>query len=115
MRSIKLRDAIFENGVRRIEIAHLLTQIRIRVSRIHRNAGCETFVDLKLKRVVTVAAVVLLYPEIGELWKRQQRLCPRDRRRSIKRTATRNEIPERIWNRRAQESIRRCIRRRVVA
>src|SRR5262249_15222231 len=79
MWSIKLRNAIFENSVGRIQITNLFTKIRIGVSGIHRHAGCEALVDLQLKRVVTIAAVVLLSPEINELWKSKQRLSARYR------------------------------------
>ena len=115
MRSIKLRDAIFEHRVARIQISDLFAKIRIGVSRSQRHVSRETLVDLQLKRVVTIRAVVFLNPQIGELRKREQRLRARDRRRSIKRTAAGNEIAERVRNRRRQESVRRRIRRRVVA
>src|SRR6185369_14912488 len=106
MRSIELGNSIFQDGGSRIQINGFFTQVRIRVHRIHRNARRETLVDLQLKRVVSVAAVVLLNPQIRELRIREQRLRARYRGRGVECTATGHKVPEWIRNRRREESVR---------
>src|SRR5437879_9550379 len=60
---------------------------------------------MKLQSIVSVRAVVLLNPQVRELWERQQRLCPRDRGRAVEGTGGRQQSPEWIGNRRRKQSI----------